>query len=77
MKHLDKMRKEKEKKKKKERKIETCPDGLSGTRGFLVFTRHGQVPPQVIVLGIPSLAYATTKPGGSEEQSNLPKVTEQ
>lgn len=74
MKRLDKMRKEKE---KKERKIETCPDGLSGTRGFLVFTGHGQVPRQVIVLGIPSLAYATTKPRGSEEQSNLPKVTEQ
>ena len=42
-------------KRKKERKITSCPDGLSGTHDFQVFTGHLSlgVPPQVTVLGIP------------------------
>ena len=47
-------------KRKKERKITSCPDGLSGTHDFQVFTGHLPlgVPPQVTVLGIPCLQQA-------------------
>lgn len=75
----------KEQRQRAKKKVKICPNGLSGNRDFtwvrfhdcFVCTCHCRVLSWVTAPGLSYLFVATTKPQGSERQSNLLKVTEQ